>query len=450
MEKQRILELFTQFIAIESVSTDHTRRSQIEKGAEFLEQLLKNRGFAVKQIVLDGVPPLVVASYHVEGATQTIGIYGHYDVQPEDPISEWDTRPFVLTIQNGKMFGRGTADNKGHIIENISAVYSLIDEKKLKNNIVFVLEGEEEVGSDHLEQLTAQVKDELSKVDVWFVTDVGARSNTEPQIFNALRGIISFELRIITSRSDMHSGIYGNRVYNPAQILAYVISSMKNNENGVIQIPGFYDEIIPPLKEEYEDLVKHADTGESIMKRSSALSLPVVWGPFPGLPNDIPLSLTSKLLPSIDVNGVYSGYTGEGEKTIIPSSATAKFSCRIVAGQKADTIIKLVKQFIAEHIPKGVLFELNVQSKSEAFYTSIEHQWMKKTSDILQKVFGNEATFNRAGGSIPVAEIFQRVFMKPVILTGFTLPDENLHAPNENFDEKMFWKGITALKLLYS
>ena len=224
---------------------------------------------------------------------------------------------------------------------------------------------------------------------------------------------------------------------------------MKDSMTGIVRIPHFYDDIIPPSPEEYADLVSQADSDEELLRRSGAHILPSKWGPCPGFPSDIPLALTSKLLPSLDINGMSSGYTQEGVKTIIPRKASMKFSCRIVPGQKAGKITALVQEHIGTHIPEGVKYHLTVVDSSEAFYTTVDNPWVQETVAKLSAVFGTAVRFNRSGGSIPIAGALQRHFGKPVILTGFTLPDDNIHAPNENYDEEMFWKGIEALKRIY-
>lgn len=450
MNRSEVLQLLTDFVQIESVSTDVNRKSAMQTAADFLFSQLTSIGFTSSQLSFNGSAPFIVGTFIQDPSAETIGIYGHYDVQPEDPIDEWKSPPFKLTRLNGKLFGRGIADDKGHIIQNLVALRELIEEKKLKRNVVCFFEGEEESGNKNLEEfLTASQNTHLQNVDAWFVTDMGSRGSGEPQIYNGLRGIVYFELSIETGVKDTHSGVYGNRIHNPAQLLSELVASMKHSENGVVRIPHFYDDIIQPSPEEYAHLIAQADSLQALLGRSGTHVLPTQWGPFPGFPADIPLSLTSKLLPSLDINGISSGYTQEGVKTVIPRKAMMKFSCRIVPGQRVEKVVSLVKEHIKAHVPEGVKYELTIAESSEAFYTSVDNPWVQETAAKLKKVFGNPVRFSRSGGSIPVAEALQRHFGKPVILTGFTLPDDNLHAPNENYDEEMFWKGIEALKEIY-
>jgi len=450
MEKVDVVQLLSEFIAIESVSTDASRQSAMQDAADFLSHQLEEMGFTLSVQSVNGSAPFVIGSYTQDKSAETIGIYGHYDVQPEDPIEEWNSPPFKLTQKDGKFYGRGVADDKGHIIQNLVALRELIAQKKLKRNIVCYFEGEEESGNKNLEEiLNVPQNTYLQNVDAWLVTDMGARGSGEPQIYNGLRGIVYFEMTIETGIKDAHSGVYGNRIYNPAQLLSELITSMKDSQTGVVKISHFYEDIIHPSPEEYAHLVAQADAPKALLERSGAHILPSSWGPFSGFPSDIPLSLTSKLLPSLDIHGISSGYVQEGVKTIIPRKAMMKFSCRIVPGQKAEKIARLVQEHVSAVVPKGIKYELKVVECSEAFYTSVDSPWVREIVSKLEQVFGTAVRFSRSGGSIPIAEALQRHYSKPVILTGFTLPDDNLHAPNENYDEHMFWKGIEALEQIY-
>lgn len=449
MDKRSILKQLEEFVSIQSVSTDPARFSQIQKAVEFLKRKFIDLGFQVKMVKRANYPPLILAIYHLnhdrdqdkKTYRKTIGIYGHYDVQPEDPIEQWENPPFKLIVRNGKLYGRGVADNKGHIIQNLVSINRLIDTEKLKNNLVFILEGEEEIGSVHFEEYVKEAYSDLIGVDVFYLTDVGMANKTTPQIFYGLRGIVYFELVIRVGEHDLHSGVYGNRVINPAQILADLMIKIKPVGSHRIKIPHFYDDCRKIPKEE-EDLLKHASRNLKDLVKNAGVYRMVKF-------DDIHPSLASKIYPSFDINGLSSGYTGCGQKTIIPATAAAKFSFRLVEQQDPDEIEDLVKKFIKQHLPDGVKYELKTFSKAAPFYTDRNNQYVKKTAAILKDVFGNKTLFNRSGGSVPAAEVLQRLFKKPIILTGFTLPDSNIHAPNENFDEELFWRGIEALGRIY-
>lgn len=440
MDKSNVIKLLSDFVGIESVATDRKRFKEVLKAVDFLKNTLEEMDFEVKIIDQDKASPLVVAQKIIAKNAKTIGIYGHYDVQPEDPVDEWQTKPFELILKNGKFYGRGVADNKGHIVQNLVSIKYLSDTNTLKNNIIFVFEGEEEAGSSNFEKLCHKAKDILEGVDVFYVTDMGMHEKNQPQIFYALRGNNYYELTVRIGKSDLHSGVYGNQVYNPINVLADLIAKIKNVHTNKILIPHFYDQARSPDEEEMNLLKKTIKDDKKVIKEAKVYQL---------RPGKIPSSLVSKIYPSFDVHGIVGGYIGEGGKTIIPRMAMVKFSFRLVENQKAEMIDQLVKKFVADNLPKGVKFELKTLGIGEPFYTDINNTYIKKTSQAMSQVFGKKTLINRSGGSIHAAEILQRLFKKPIILTGFTLPDNNIHAPNENFDEETFWKGIEALKEIY-
>lgn len=443
MNKAAVYSDFKNFISIPSVSADSDRFSEIEKAAAFLEDKLREVGCKVHTLRREGFPPCIIGVLmSPEKNASTIGIYGHYDVQPEDPLDEWQSDPFTLTIRDGKMYGRGVADSKGHLIQSIAAVSSLVKQKKLNNSIIFIFEGEEESSGAHFEEYMVDVKDLLSAVDVFYIVDMGMHGKDAPQIFYALRGMVYFELTIQTGSKDLHSGVYGNAVFNPAHILSSIINAMRDMKTGKIMIPNFYNAMQEVDAYERSLLRKVERTREALREETGVYTLAA---------NTVTQSsLISKLYPSFDVHGMVSGYTGSGAKTIIPHEASAKFSFRLVEHQDPDDIEKHVRAFIKRQIPAGVQHTLTSYGHAMPFHTSIDSHYMRKTADVLTQVFGNDTLFNRSGGTIPAAEILKRLFKKPIILTGFTLPDDNLHAPNENIDEEMFWKGIEALQEIYS
>ncbi|MDO8497148.1 MAG: M20/M25/M40 family metallo-hydrolase [bacterium] len=441
MNRQKIVEELKKFIAIESVSTDPKRKDQIVKAAEYIKTKLVSLGFEVRLLTKDPFPPLVVAHKKVSDTAKTIGIYAHYDVQPEDPADEWKTPAFTLTSKEGKFYARGIADDKGHLWQNIVAIEELVQENKLESNIICVFEGEEETGSLNFEPYVKEASDLLSKADVFYITDVGMHERNIPQIEYGLRGILYFTLSVKIGERDLHSGIYGNRVYNPINVLADLVASIKDVNTGKIKLPGFYDKVRKIPKEELEVLKKGAVSDEQERKEAQTYTVTTVDG--------LPVYLSSKIAPSFDCHGILSGYTGEGSKTVIPKSAMVKFSFRLVEHQDPESIEKMVREYIQKKLPQGVKYELTTHGNAAPFYTDIENEYVKKTVEILEKEFGNKVLFNRSGGSIPAAEILQRLFKKPVVLTGFILPDCNLHSPNENYDEEIFWKGIEVLKRVY-
>jgi len=417
MNKKLIFQQLERFIAIESVSTQKNRFSQILKSVDFIKENLKDLGFVVDIYQKNGFPPLIIAKKIVSPRAKTYGFYAHYDVQPEDPVEAWQTLPFKLVLRNGKFYGRGVADDKGHLIILIEAVKNLVENKEnLKNNLVFIFEGEEEIGSAHFEELVKKDKF-LKKVDGFYVVDMGLKRKDQPQLFYGLRGICEFELEVKVSEYDLHSGVYGNLVENPVQIIAHLLAKIKD-EKGRIKIPGFYQKVMKVSKKEKDLLSKS--------------------GRYEG-----------KIYPSFDVNGIVSGYIQDGVKTIIPSKALVKFSFRLVPNQDFKKIEKIVVDFIKKNLSKNLKYQIKTFYGSNPFYTSLDNDLVKKTSVILKDIFGKEVVFNRSGGSVPAAEILSRLFKKPVVLLGFTLPDCNLHAPQENFDEECFYKGIKTMEKIF-
>jgi len=283
-----------------------------------------------------------------------------------------------------------------------------------------IFEGEEEVGSQNFEKLINQAKKDLEIINVFYVLDMGMKEKNIPQIYYGLRGIVAFELKIKTSETDLHSGVFGNQVSNPAQLISELMSKIKNSQTRKIKIPGFYDQVKKITTDETNLLLKVND------------------------------SLSSKIYPSLDINGMVSGYTGEGSKMIIPAEALVKFSIRLVPSQNHKEVEKIVKKFIKNNLPKEVNYELKIMAGSDPFYTDYRNSYVKKTADILKNIFKKEVDYNRSGASIGAAEILQRLFEKPIILTGFTLADCAIHSPNENYDEELFFKGIVSLEKIFA
>ena len=402
------LKLLSDLISIQSVSTDESRHGEILKAVEFLKKEIDFLGFKINIYQKDGCPPLIIAKKIISSNTKTIGVYAHYDVQPEDPVEKWSSPPFELTKKSGKIFGRGAADDKGHIIQTLIAISKLIETEKLRNNIVLIFEGEEEVGSKNFEYLISREKKDLEKIEAFYVLDFGMETSDQPEIFFGLRGLIAFEIEIRIGKKDLHSGVYGNQVYNPIQILSELFSKIKDSRTRKILIPHFYDKVKFKSKDNF-------------------------W-------------LSTKIYPSFDINGIIGGYTGSGVKTIIPALARAKFSFRLIENQTPDKIEKLVNDFIRKNLPEGVKYSLKTLSKLNPFYTNIDNKYVKTTDKIFANVFGKQSLFTRSGGSIGAAATLAKLFNKPLILTGFTLADCNIHAPNENVDEEMFFKGIVSLE----
>lgn len=444
-DKKTIERLLSNFVAIPSISSDPRHIDDMRRAAAFLEQTLSNWGFSAEVMESSGGHPMVVGRYHAGDALPTIAMYGHYDVQPPDPLDEWKTPPFELTRTGETFVGRGVADNKGHIIQNIVAIGRLIRQKTLRANILFLIEGEEESGSEHFEAFVKKLAPELSRSSACFITDVGMYAKDVPQIVYALRGLAYFELSIETGEADLHSGVYGNAAPNALTMLSELLSGIKDTRTGDIRIPGFYDDVVPVPEDERALLRAHAPTHKSFIQDEMKSFVTI-----PSLSQKEPLYLLPKIFPSFDIHGVVGGFTGTGPKTVIPKSARAKFSFRLVPDQDARSIEKLVRKHIGDTLPQGTKWSLTSYSYDNPFITPYTHQIIQRVAHILSDHFQQETVLSREGGSIPAAEIISRHHPHlPIILTGFILPDSNLHAPNEQFDCDMFYEGIEVLEKIY-
>ncbi|MEK9178882.1 MAG: M20/M25/M40 family metallo-hydrolase, partial [Patescibacteria group bacterium] len=368
------------------------------------------------------------------GSSETYGFYSHYDVQPPEPLDQWKSPPFELTETDGKLVGRGTADDKGHIAQVIFAVKQAQEKKKLNKNIFLIYEGEEEIGSQNFEPALLTIQKTLQKADVFFILDSSTRDIETPMIEYGLRGLLYYELTVTLSHKDLHSGLYGNLVENPANIVTQLLSSIKNID-GFVTIPHFYDTVLSPSSKEISLLKKTKPSKDQDIQSAGVKDLVV--------PKGSHFALASKVLPSFDINGMISGYTGEGAKTIIPAKASAKFSFRLVPNQDPVIIGKLFQKFVHKFFDKKTLnYKLDLLSSDFPFLTLPDNKYIHITKKVFAKHFKNETLLNRSGGSIPAADTLSRLTKKPVVITGFTSPESNLHSPNEFIDARLFQKGI--------
>jgi acetylornithine deacetylase/succinyl-diaminopimelate desuccinylase-like protein len=433
------LEFLNKIVSFKTVSADSKKEKEFFGLVKFLKNFLEKEKFKVK--IIGKKLPLFIAEKFISSKAKTIGIYSHYDVQPAEPLNLWHSDPFKITIKNGKIFARGVADDKGPLVQNIFAVLSLIKENKLKNNIIFIFEGEEEIGSENFSSYINQATNILKNVDLFFLTDVGMVKKNVPTIYYALRGIVYFEIELWTGKKDLHSGVYGNLVYNPSQILFELFTKMRNLK-GEIKIPNFYRKVRKISEKEKKILIKNVKNLNEIKKVSEVYALNPLDKNYP--------SISAEIHPSLEINGFYSGYIEEGLKTIIPNYAKAKFSIRLVEHQEPKEIINLVKKFVKNNMPKGIKYSLKVLASAKPFFSDYNHPYIMKTVRILEEEFKNKCVFMRSGGSTPAAEILMNKFKKPIVLTGFTLEGANIHAPNENMDLNLFERGIKVSSRIYN
>jgi acetylornithine deacetylase/succinyl-diaminopimelate desuccinylase-like protein len=433
--EQMISEL-TDFIAIPSVSTDPEHKENVQKAAEFIAAKLETIGLQHVQIFPTARHPIVYADYLQAGPTQpTILIYGHYDVQPEDPTDLWKTPPFTAQSIGDNLVARGASDMKGQIFACVSAVQALKSTTGLPVNIKFILEGEEEIGSPNFKQFLTEHKD-LLKADVALNTDAGMSRKDLPGITYGLRGLSYFELNLFGPDHDLHSGSYGGVVHNPAQVLADLISKM-HDENGAVALPGFYDLVEPLSESERAELSKFSTSTDEYLAQTG---VPALWGEKEFTPNE-----RIGARPTLEVNGILSGFTGEGSKTIIPSRAMAKISTRLVPNQKPELVYEQLSAFLEENVPDTVRWELRLLSIGSPSLSDMNMPATKALSKAFIEVWGSSPSYKREGGSVPVVADMQEVLGIDSVLTGFGLPDDRIHSPNEKLDLPTWRKGVHAL-----
>ena len=441
------LETLISYLRFPSVSTDKEFHEGMKDARNFVGGLLENMGFSVELIETE-FHPVILAERFVGEDLPHIVLYGHYDVQPADPLDLWDSAAFEPEIRNGRIYGRGSADNKGPTIVHMSALQEVLSEQPdLALNITYVIEGEEEMGSPSMPKFFDRYSERLSKADMMFVSDTGSPTTDQIVITTALRGLVELEIKVKGPKSDLHSGIYGGAVYNPLHALSEIIASL-HNEDGSVNIPGFYDGVSKIEQWERDELKRYP---LNLEEYQSMLEVPGFYEPRGFSPLE-----AVRFEPTLEINGMGGGYQGEGTKTIIPSEAFAKITCRLVAEQKGDEVQNHVIKAIEERCPQGVKLEVrrgcfaNAYSvippnKSEAVECSNFLKNAFSVTDLaIQKQFGKSPLYLREGGSIPVIADFKNRAGLDAIMVGLFTPKDNLHAPNESFDIELMQKATAT------
>lgn len=430
------LEKLEHFVSIPSVSTDPEHVPDMKNAADWVAGELKDMGFVNVAVYPTQKHPIVFGEKLDAGPdAPTVLIYGHYDVQPAEPLDLWKTGPFHPTHMGENLYARGASDMKGQVVASISAVRSAISTGKLPVNLKYIVEGEEEIGSLNLAQFLEEHKDLLA-CSFALNPDSGMIAADTPTIVYALRGLAYFELRIVGPSHDLHSGMYGGVVHNPAVVLADLISGM-HAPDGRITLPGYYDQV-KDLSPEERQAMRRLPMDEKYYK--TITGAPELWGEAGYTPVE-----RVGARPTLDVNGLLSGFTGPGSKTVIPSWAMAKISMRLVPDQDPKTVHQQLIQYLTEHAPKSVTWELTAMAGGPASVTDTHQPGTKALSLGLQAVWGKEPLFKREGGSIPVVTEMQNILGVDSVLTGFGLPDDNLHSPNEKLHLPTWYRGIDAL-----
>jgi acetylornithine deacetylase/succinyl-diaminopimelate desuccinylase-like protein len=440
VNRERYLDELKALLAIPSISALPQHAPDVRRCADWCAAEMGRVGLEnVKLIETPGNPVVYGDWLHASGA-KTILFYGHYDVQPVDPLDLWESPPFEATIRDGEIYARGAADDKGQVFMHLKAVEAHLRQNgRLPVNIKFILEGEEEVGSEHLDDFVRGHKADLA-ADVVVISDSPMFARGVPSICYGLRGLVYFQIDLRGSSTDLHSGSFGGAVANPAFVLAQMIAQMKDR-GGRVRIPAFYDDVRPLQEAErqawaslpFSEMQYRKDFGIPRLHGESGYStLERTWA-----------------RPTLEVNGLLSGFTGEGAKTVLPAVAMAKISMRLVPDQDPNTIAGLFEAFVKKIAPKTVTLQVTRMHGGKPWMTSFDNQYVQAAGRAIERGFGRSPIFTREGGSIPVVSTFQEELGLPSVLFGVGLPDENAHAPNEKLDVANFHGGIIASAHLY-
>src|SRR5262250_2181492 len=438
-QEQHLSEL-KEFLRIPSVSAKSEHKPDIERAAKWVSDNLHAAGFKSVEIIPTALHPLVYAESLEVPRKPTILFYGHYDVQPAEPLNLWTTPAFEPEARNGNLFGRGTADDKGQVHIHLKALQALHDlNGKFPVNIKVLIEGEEEVGSVSLWDFVQKNKAKL-KSDALIVSDTSMLGKGVPSITYGLRGLNYYQIELTGPERDLHSGVYGGAVPNPLTILTEVFAKL-HDKNFRVTVPGFYDGVAKLSQKERKALNALPWDRKAFQQAVSA----------PGYCGEKGFTIVEQLWirPTLELNGIWGGYQGEGAKTVIPSKAYAKFSTRLVPGQDPKRIAKLVEQHVGKLLPKTVKCKFDVLSTGKPWAASYDAPIFKRAQAALEKGFKKKAVFIREGGSIPFVTQKHDTFKVPCVLIGFGLPDENAHAPDEHLYLENYFSGIKAIAHFY-
>lgn len=424
-----------ELLRIPSVSADSRHNEDTKRCAEAVKQRLVDAGAEKVEICPTAGHPIVYGEKIIDPSLPTVLVYGHYDVQPPDPLDLWTSPPFEPVIKDGKVYARGSADDKGQFYMHVKAFETMIQTNSLPCNIKFMIEGEEEVGSNNLGVFLEGNKERL-KADVVLISDTSMISMENPSLDTGLRGLAYMEVEVTGANRDLHSGVYGGAVANPVTILAKMIASL-HDDNNHITIPGFYDGVLELSAAEREELNK-APFDEAEYKAD--LGVDELWGE-----KGYTTIERTGIRPTLEVNGIWGGYTGEGAKTVLPSKASAKISMRLVPNQDWQKISDLFKSHFEKIAPKSVKVKVTAHHGGSPYVTPTDHVAFKAASKAIATTFGKEPIPVRGGGSIPIVALFEKVLGLKTVLMGFGLDSDNLHSPNEKYGLENFYKGIETI-----
>jgi len=433
--KERFLNELLELLRIPSISAKSEHKADMIACAEAVKQRLVEAGVDKVEIYPTEGHPVVYAEKIIDPSKPTVLVYGHYDVQPAEPLELWKSGPFDPVIIDGKIFARGSCDDKGQVYMHIKALETLVQTNTLSNNIKFCIEGEEEVGSPNLGKFVASHK-ELLKADCVLISDSAMISLDTPSIDIGVRGLSYIEVEVTGPNRDLHSGVYGGAVANPITILAKMIAGC-HDENNHITIPGFYDDVVESTEEERK-LMALAPYDEQEYKDD--LGVKELWGEKGYSTNE-----RTGIRPTLELNGIWGGYQGEGAKTVLPSKATAKISTRLVPNQSSEKTTKMILEYFRKIAPDCVTVNAFEHHGGEPYMTPIDSKAYQAAAKAMETTFGKTPIPVRGGGSIPICALFEKELGIKIVFMGFGLDSDNLHSPNEKFNLANFYKGIETI-----
>ena len=434
--RERFLNDLIEALKIPSISTDAEFKDEVQRAAEWMADHLRELGIAhVEVMPTDGGHPIVYGDLIHKPGAPTVLVYGHYDVQPVDPIELWDSGPFEPQVRGDLLFGRGSSDMKGQALATFHAIESLMrGGGELPVNVKFLLEGEEEIGSKNLEPFLRKHAERF-KADVSLNPDAGMMGENMPTITYGLRGLAYFEIHITGPKADLHSGLYGGAVHNPAQVLCELVAKM-HDKRGKITLPGFYDSVRPISKKERADFARLPNDDARYLQETG---VPALWGEKGFLSAE-----RTGARPTLEVNGLLSGWTGPGSKTVLPAKAMAKISCRLVPDQTDAEVEKQLVRFMEENAPETVKWEVKKLTGSPYAIADLNNPGVKAMNDAMEAAWGVRPFYRREGGSIGAVAMLQQICGVESVLVGMGLPSDNVHSPNEHLHLPTWYKGVDA------
>ncbi len=440
--RERYLDELKDWIACQSVSADPARHEEVRRSAEAVVARMRTAGLTEAMVLeTDGLPVAYGQWLGAPGAP-TVLIYGHHDVQPEDPVALWHSPPFEGTVRDGKLYGRGAVDDKGQVLMHLAAIEAYRRTRgELPLNVKVLVEGEEEIGSPSFEAFLARERARLA-CDVVVVSDTAVFAQDVPSLTVSLRGLVHCFFSCYGDERDLHSGYFGGLVVNPIEALARMLATLRDQHSGAIAVAGFYDGVAEPTDSERAELTA---LPYDEVREARTLGVPALVG---GERGRLPLERTW-LRPTLELNGIYGGYQGPGGKTIVPSFARAKLSARLVAGQEPAHVKRAVRQHLARVAPAGIRIEIEDDGDVRAVATSRDHPAVAAAARAMERGFGKAPVFIGTGGTIGPVSSFDRILNLPQVLIGVGLPDDAIHAPNEKFDLDQFYGGIETMTYLY-